>query len=70
MPQISKLKVQQAKLKVQQTRKLIKFENLAGFVTRAKREAHAKRAIQQKHTLSLQYALRARSERAKRAVLR
>ena len=42
----------------------------AGFVTRVKREAHAKRAIQQKHTLCLQHVLSARSEHAKRGVSR
>ena len=42
----------------------------AGSVTRTKRRAHAKRAIQQKHTLSLQHALSARSELAKRGVSR
>ena len=39
----------------------------AESVTHAKRGPRAKRAIQQKHTLSLQLALSARSERAKRA---
>ena len=47
----------------------IKLED-AWFVTRAKREARAKRTIQQKHTLSLLQALSARSERAKRAMSR
>ena len=40
----------------------------AESITRAKREACAKRAIQQKHMLSLQHALSAWFERAKRGV--
>ena len=47
----------------------VKHEDV-GFVTRAKRGAHAKRAIQHKHTLNLLHALSAWSERAKHGVSR